>query len=102
MRPSEQRRIAALQAHHYAKSPCRVGEPFVNEALRGGMAARALPDGNFFSPWSERQRFRMDERIVKNHIGFAEHPDRSHREEVRRARPGADEVNDPHQPYPRW
>src|SRR5688572_9336482 len=98
MRSSEQRRVAALQAHHDAISPCRVREPFVNEALSGGMAARALSDRNFFGPWSERQRFRMDERIVENHIGFAEHPDRAHREEVWRARPGADEVDLPHQP----
>jgi len=92
MRAAEQHRVAALQPHHHAVAMGCVGEPLVDEALRGRVAAAALADGDFLS--LDESKYRLgNQGVMENDVGLAEQPGRAHGEEVGCTRPGADEID---------
>src|SRR5581483_875943 len=95
LRASEERWIAALEANYDAMPARRVHEALVDEALRGGVPAAALADQDLFRARRKREGVRMDERIVEDNVRVAQDAGRAQREEVRRARAGADQVNGP-------
>ena len=93
LRAAEEHRVAALQPHHHAVAPRRVGEALVDEVLRRRMPAATLADGDLFGAERERQRLRMNQSVVENDVGLAEQPGRAQGKEVRCAGSGADEVD---------
>src|SRR5258708_30920209 len=92
MGAAEEHRVAALEPHHHAVAARRIGEPLVDEALRGGVAAAALADGDFFS-FDERENPPGNQSIMENDIPLAQQPGRAHGEAVGGTRPGADEID---------
>ena len=58
------------------------------------MLAAAFADGDLLRACGERERLGMHERIVEDHVGGLEKFRRPQREEIRRARSGADEIDD--------
>ena len=93
VRAAEQHRIATLEAHHHAMRARGIGEPLVDEALRGRVAPAALAHGDFLCSMRQQKYFFGHQGVVKHDIRLAEQPDRANREEVRSTRSGADEID---------
>ncbi len=64
------------------------------------MPAGALADGDSLGSWSQKKYLFRYQGIVKHDVSLAEQPGRAQREEVTRARPGADEIDDTGQGVP--
>jgi hypothetical protein len=93
VRAAEEHRVATFEPHHHAVAARGVGETLVDEALRSGMAAAAFSDGDFHGAFCQRERFRVNQGVVEHYAGLGQQPRRAKREEVRRARPRADEIH---------
>ena len=91
---AEHERVAALQPHHDAASPRLLDQPRVDLALRQTVGARALARED-----AERARRRLveqgrvDETVVDDHVGAAQHLETAHRHEPGIARSGTDQVD---------
>ena len=57
------------------------------------MPAAALAYGNLYGARGQRQRFGVHQRVVEHDVGALQQPRRAQREQVRRAGPGADEID---------
>jgi len=92
MGAAEEHRVAALEPHHHAVVMGSIGEPLVDEALRGRMPPAALADGDLFSLYKRKDSL-GNQSIMENNVRLAEQPGRAHGEEVGCTRPGADEID---------
>src|SRR5687768_15163576 len=61
------------------------------------MRAAALADRDLLGLWRKCQHLGLDQRIVEDDVGLRKQANRTHREQVRRARSGTDEVDLAHQ-----
>ena len=57
------------------------------------MLAAAFADRDVLGVRGERDRLRMDERVVEHDVGALEHVGRAQRQQIRRAGTGADEID---------
>ena len=57
------------------------------------MATAAFANGNFLRPRCQRDDFRMDQRVMEHDIGALKQARRAQRQQIRRARAGANEID---------
>src|ERR1051325_6877800 len=92
MRAAEEHRIATLQAHDDAVLVCRVHEPLIDKALRGGMPAAALAYRDLLRAGRELENRFRNECVVKDNVRLAEEARRAQRQQIGGTRSGANQI----------
>ena len=77
---TEQQRIATLEPNDGRVSTRGIDQPFVDEALCGGMAAAALTDCDELRTLRQRQRLIRHKGVVEDHVGRLEQSRRAKRQ----------------------